>query len=105
MAGSFNKYLSKALKSLDTVSGKNAKNWANKAQVLREAEDTGLTALRAKRKAQVEAGRTFQARVKVGVGGAAAAGAGMFGVHKYFQHQDRKIMEQIDKLYGKQYNN
>lgn len=99
MPGSFNKYLSKTIKMLDTVSGKSAKKWANKADVLREAEDTGLTANRAARKAKVEAGRTFQARVKVGVGGAAAVGTGMFGVHKYYQHQDRKIMERIDKMY------
>jgi hypothetical protein len=104
MAGSFNRYLSKTLKMIDQVSGKSAKEWATKARVMREAEDTGLTALRAKRKAQVEAGRTFQTRVKVGVGGAAAVGTGMFGVHKYFQHQDRKIMEKIDKLYGQKYN-
>jgi hypothetical protein len=100
MPGSFNKYLSKTLKSLDTLSGRSAKDWANKAKVMEEAEDTGLTALRAKRKAKVEAGRTFQTRVKTGVGVAAATGAGFLGVHKYFQHQDNKILERIDKMYG-----
>lgn len=104
MAGSFNRYLSKTIQMLDRTTGKSAKSWANKAQVLREAEDTGLTALRAKRKAHVEAGRTLQTRVKIGVGGAAAVGTGLFGVHKYYQHQDRKIMEKIDKLYAHKYN-
>lgn len=102
MAGTFNKYLSKTLKMLDTVSGKSAKSWANKAEVLREAEDTGLTALRAKRKAHVAAGRTLQARVKTGVGAAAAVGTGFLGVHKYRQHQDNKILERIDRMYGQQ---
>jgi hypothetical protein len=99
MAGAFNKYLSKTIKMLDTVSGKSANEWATKAKVMREAEDTGLTALRAKRKAHVEAGRTLQSRVKAGLGGAAAVGTGLFGVHKYHQHQDNKIMERIDKMY------
>jgi ferric-dicitrate binding protein FerR (iron transport regulator) len=104
MAGTFNRYLSKTLKMLDTVTGKNAKAWANRAEVLREAEDKGITALRAKRQAQVEAGRTFQARVKTGVGAAAAVGAGFLGVHKYHQHQDNKILERIDRMYSRQYN-
>lgn len=104
MAGAFNKYLSKTLKMLDTATGKSAKAWKNKADVLREAEDTGLTALRAKRKAHVEAGRTFQTRVKLGVGGAVAAGTGFLGLHKYMQHQDNKILARIDKMYAQPYN-
>jgi hypothetical protein len=104
MAGAFNKYLSKTLKMLDTASGKSAKSWANKASVLEEAEKSGLTSGRARRKAKVEAGRTFQTRVKLGVGGAAVVGGGFLGLHKYMQHQDNKILARIDKLYGAPYN-
>lgn len=104
MAGAFNKYLSKTLKMLDTASGKSARSWANRAKVMSEAEQSGLTASRARRKAKVEAGRTLQTRVKLGVGGAAAVGTGFLGVHKYMQHQDNKILAQIDKLYGTPYN-
>lgn len=99
MAGAFNKYLNKTLKALETTSGKRAKDWANRAEVLREAAEKGTTPLRAKRMAHVEAGRTFQARVKAGLGATAAVGTGFLGIHKYQQHQDRKIMEKIDELY------
>jgi hypothetical protein len=99
MAGAFNKYLSKTIKMLETVSGKRARDWTNRAEVLREAAEKGTTPLRAKRMAHVETGRTAQARIKTGVGAAAAVGTGFLGVHKYQQHQDRKIMEKIDELY------
>lgn len=104
MAGAFNKYLSKTLRMLNTASGKSAKEWATKARVLDEAERTGLSSTRARRKAKVEAGRTFQTRVKLGVGGAAVVGGGFLGLHKYMQHQDNKILARIDKLYGTPYN-
>lgn len=104
MAGTFNKYLSKTLKMLNRASGKSANEWATKARVLDEAEKSGLNATRAKRMAKVEAGRTFQTRAKLAVGGAAAVGGGFLGVHKYMQHQDNKILAQIDKLYATPYN-
>ncbi|MNK10008.1 hypothetical protein D3C87_280180 [compost metagenome] len=104
MAGSFNRYLGKVLRGLETVSGKRAKDWSNRADVLREAAANKTTPIRAKRMAKVENGRTFQSRIKAGVGGAAVTGAGFLGMHKYHQHQDNKILAQIDKMYGRNYN-
>ena len=102
MSGVFNRYLSKTLKTLDQASGRSAKSWANKATVLREAEKHGLTALRAGRMAKVEKGRTFQTRVKLGLGGLATVGAGAFGFHTYMQHENNKILARIDKMYEHQ---
>lgn len=104
MAGTFNKYLGKVLRDLETVSGRRANDWKNRAEVLREAAKRGTTPLRAERMAKVEKGRTFQARVKGGVVGTAAASAGFLGLHKYHQHRDNEILKRIDSMYIKNYN-
>lgn len=102
MAGKFNRYLSKTINMLDSVHGKTSKEWATKARVLNEAKVTGLTATRASRKAKVSNGRTFQNRVKLGVGGGVALTGGLLGLHKYMQYQNNKILARIDKMYNKQ---
>lgn len=104
MAGAFNRYLGKTLRGLETVSGRRAKEWSNRADVLSEAAKKGITATRAARMARVEKGRTLQARVKLGVGATAATGAGFLGLHKYHQHKDNEIMKRIDRMYAQNYN-
>lgn len=100
MAGAFNRYLGKALRTLETASGTRAKDWSNRAKVLAEAAKNNTTPLRAARMAKVESGRTFQSRVKLGLGAGAATAGGFLGVHKYHQHQDNEILKKIDKMYG-----
>lgn len=102
-----NQILSRAVKYVDRLAGVSAKKYSNAASTLKGAKSMGINGvpesavLRASRMAKVESGRTFQSRVKAGVGAAAATGAGFLGLHKYHQHQDNKILEKIDKMYYK----
>jgi hypothetical protein len=73
----------------------NPKNYTGKFKVKIDPSQTTRT----ERIAHVEKGRSFQARVKGAVGGAAAVGTGFLGLHKYHQHQDNKILARIDKMY------
>lgn len=99
MAGKINKYLSKAVKYADRLSGASAKQWKAKASILSEAARTGLTPARANRLAKVHAGRSFQTRAKTGLAIASAGAGGYLGLHKYHQHKDRQIMRRIDQMY------
>lgn len=73
-----------------------------RSEVLSHAAEHKLTPQRAKRIAQVEAGRSFQTRVKAGLGAGVVAGGGFLGLHKYHQHKDSEIMRKINEMYGPQ---
>lgn len=102
MAGKTNLYLSKAVKYLDRLSGRSAREWRVKSDVLSEAAAKRISPLRAKRRAKVEAGRAFQTRAKTGVVGTALATGGFLGLHKYHQHKDNQILRKIDRMYRDQ---
>jgi hypothetical protein len=103
MAGKVNAYLSKAVKFADRLSGGSARRWKTTSDTL-SAEAKGgrkaFTPLHAKRRAKVEAGRSFQARVKATAVGGVVASSGFLGIHKYHQHKDNKILEKIDRMYS-----
>lgn len=100
-----NKILSKVVEYTDRLSGHSARKYENLAGSLKNAGRMGVkgvpeaTKLRANRLTDVAKGRSFQTRLKTGVGVVGGSTAGFLGLHKYHQHKDNKIMERIDKMY------
>jgi len=110
MAGNANKYLKQLLgrdSFIDRVLGRTAAKARIVHNSLASASEMGIHGIpnssinRARRVAKVQTGRTTQARIKAGVGGAAITSAGFLGVHKYHQHNDNKILNKIDEMYKK----
>jgi hypothetical protein len=102
-----NKILKKIVGFADDVIGRKANIAKTRYKVLKDSANFGRvgvpkeTIQDAKHSAKYRAAKTFQARVKTGVGVAATTGAGFLGLHKYHQHKDNKILAKIDKLYNK----
>lgn len=102
-----NRILSKVMTFGDNLAGHSARKYSNTAAALRNAPNMGIkgitsTAVRdAERRARVAKGRSFQTRVKTGIGTGLALGGGFLGLHKYHQHKDNKILERIDSMYKK----
>jgi hypothetical protein len=102
-----NKLLGKVVGFANRVAGVEARTFKNQAKVLAEAKNLGRlgvpasTIQRAARMSHVSSGRSFQTRVKAGLGTTAGVTAGFLGLHKYHQHRDNKILERIDNMYKK----
>lgn len=92
---------------IDRLAGTTARDSETVARVL-NSRNSGLYSktpsslkTRANRVAEVDRGRSTQTRVTTGLVGTGAVGGGFIGLHKYHQHKDNRILQQIDKLYKK----
>jgi hypothetical protein len=103
-----NQILSKVHSMGDRLMGTSARRYEATASALKSANTMGLNGSRKisdssihrmDRLAEVERGRSTQTRVKAGVGVGVTATTGLFGLHKYHQHQDNKIMQRINAMY------
>jgi hypothetical protein len=103
-----NAILSKVVDYTDRLAGHSARKYENLAGSLKDANKMGVKGIpesakiRANRLTEVAKGRSFQTRLKTGVGVVAGGTAGFLGIHKYHQHNDNKIMERIDLMYRKE---
>lgn len=104
-----NKYLEKiAAFSLGKAFGRavnfGEKVVGGKASTLRRdaeavARHAGRTPRQVQRMADLATKQTRDARIKAGLGAAAAGTAGFLGIHRYHQHKDRAIMERLNAMY------
>lgn len=106
---SMNKYLEKiagfnqAITSVgnfaENVIGSKARKLASEAEVLARHSTLGNSPSKVQALAADASGKTRDARIKAGIGIAAAGGGGFLGVHKYHQHKDRAIMDRLNQMY------
>lgn len=91
----------------DRLIGHSASKAKNTLRVLQESTHLGggipqSTLLAAKKLSGDASQKSFNTRVKTGLTVAGAGTAGYFGIHKYQQHQDNKIMRKL--LQNAEYN-
>lgn len=103
VAGRFGRAVSGALDFGENVIGARARNLAQESAVLSKHQAAGRSAADLQRWASTAAKQTRDARVKAGLGVAAVGSAGFLGIHKYHQHQDRAIMDRLNRMYDQAY--
>jgi hypothetical protein len=99
VAGRFSQGFSKAMDFGENVFGGRARQLAHEADILAKNEALGRSARDVHNLASSAAKQTRDARVKAGLGVAGIGSAGFLGIHKYHQHQDRAIMDRLNRMY------
>ena len=99
VAGRFGNAVSGALDFGENVIGSKARRLAQEALVMSKHQAAGRSAADLQSMASEAAKQTRDARVKAGLGVAAAGSAGFLGIHKYHQYKDRAIMDRLNRMH------
>jgi hypothetical protein len=105
-----NKFLNKVVEYGGHMTGTNTRRLSRDVEALRRFEHLGehgvprSTIVHAEDLFNKARTSSLKARVGTGLGAAVLGGGTYFGVKKYHQYQDNKILERIDRMTNMDYN-